>query len=363
MDSMQRRGRLLLVAITTWVVGERLLGLAVTFAGDWDEIRWLRSVIYPLVLIAYTLWQWGGDRTTSRYLGWILILDGGLLLAIFLSVAVPTAFVTPPEQRAIRFWLVLTFVMCGPLLLTGAIRVGIGLVLLRSRAVKEYVRVLADPSRIVYRSESRFSLLFDPLLRPFGLDSKSRLHRRIERHWAERESIRSLTREMLDELPDHRLSSTVVAYVTNRIDGDDANALAIVESLPRGFQALYSTYWVEAEVNNGGFHQYFFNRAEWAFMALEGYKLFGANELAALMARAIELHLAEEQQQDSLRTDDLTQAIEHYVVARQVSALPELDAHYYEICDESLAERYIRSHVDDFVTEGGDGVHPHAGAK
>jgi len=51
---------------------------------------------------------------------------------------------------------------------------------------------------------------------------------------------------------------------------------------------LLAAYWVEAEVNNGGFDQYFFNSAgDNAEAALSGLKEMGADGAAALLERAM----------------------------------------------------------------------------
>jgi hypothetical protein len=51
---------------------------------------------------------------------------------------------------------------------------------------------------------------------------------------------------------------------------------------------LLAAYWVEAEVNNGGFDQYFFNSAgDNAEVALAGLKDMGAAGAAALLERAM----------------------------------------------------------------------------
>jgi hypothetical protein len=51
---------------------------------------------------------------------------------------------------------------------------------------------------------------------------------------------------------------------------------------------LLAAYWVEAEVNNGGFDQYFFNSAgDEAEAALAGLKDMGAAGAAALLERAM----------------------------------------------------------------------------
>lgn len=55
-------------------------------------------------------------------------------------------------------------------------------------------------------------------------------------------------------------------------------------------QAIYSIWWLEAEVNNGGFHQYFWNSAgDHADAALKSLKKIGATQTASLLEKAIDI--------------------------------------------------------------------------
>lgn len=168
--------------------------------------------------------------------------------------------------------------------------------------------------------------------------------------WENRPRYPVLTREILRSLDDYDLADAVFDYVSLKIEGSKDSDFTVVSQMPLGFQAVYSTWWVHAEVNNGGFHQYFYNQGiNWAFMALEGYKLFGSTELASLMARAIEIYLEEEQEQLNYQTPDLSRMIEQYVEARRASALPDLDDMFYRLESGDRAAEYIRNHLDEFI--------------
>jgi hypothetical protein len=190
----------------------------------------------------------------------------------------------------------------------------------------------------------------DWFLRFIKMDRSSRSTRKSFRDYDNRMRYPVLTRKILESLDDSDLVDAVRDYVQLKIEADYQHKFQIVSSLPRSFQAVYSTWWVDAEVNNGGFHQYFFNQgADWAFMALEGYKLMGAREMAGLMARAIEVHLREEPEQQECRANGPLHLLEQYVEARKISGLPELDRTYYSLSFYDVAIGYIRSHLDDFV--------------
>lgn len=191
----------------------------------------------------------------------------------------------------------------------------------------------------------------DWILSFIKMDRSSRSNRRFFREYAKRTRYPVLTREILESLTDSEIDSAIVDYVRLRIDQDYSNHLKIVSSLSPGIRAVYSTWWVQCEVANGGFHQYFYNQGvDWAFTALEGYKLLGANDHAELVARAIDIYLKEEPEQLKLRPRDLSDMLERYVEARSDSTLPELDNFFYDLKSDGLAIPYIRAHIDEFVT-------------
>jgi len=59
-------------------------------------------------------------------------------------------------------------------------------------------------------------------------------------------------------------------------------------------KATFTIWWLEAEVNNGGFQQYFWNSAgDHADVALKSLKKIGAYQTATLLEEAIKTSFAE----------------------------------------------------------------------
>lgn len=103
-----------------------------------------------------------------------------------------------------------------------------------------------------------------------------------------------LTPEMLASIADDAVEQAVIDYVSAKIGDDYDHEIQIVSKLPIGAQALYITWWVEAEVNNGGFNQYYWNSAgQFADQAAEAFEFFSAHEHAALMREANSVHAME----------------------------------------------------------------------
>lgn len=83
------------------------------------------------------------------------------------------------------------------------------------------------------------------------------------------------------------------------------------EALSDKEKAIYTIWWLEAEVNNGGFHQYFWNSAgDYAEIALVSLKNIGATKTASLLEKAIdtafngELPKSRAERQNQLEIDE-----------------------------------------------------------
>src|SRR5688500_14341087 len=92
---------------------------------------------------------------------------------------------------------------------------------------------------------------------------------------------------MLAGIPADELGDAVLQHVHLQIQAG-ADEVDVVATLPKGTRAIFTTFLVDAEVNNGGFNQFFYNpHGELAGIALSGYELLGAEEYAEVMRSAI----------------------------------------------------------------------------
>jgi hypothetical protein len=319
MSPLAQRGRLFFVSLATLIVLDRGFAILRALTGDAAHFRFLSSVLLPAVIIFMVASLWQGDARRRHFRALILLVYGGGNLLNYGRVLYAAALEAQPWDAGLFLQVSLS---------------QMGLPILHASC---YVLVSA-------------ALFFSTSLRAF-FDYQSQTAE-TRRGAPENESgprFPVLTRAILESLDDGDLVGAVHDYVSLKVHKDYTNRFAIVSSLPRGFQAVYSTWWVAAEVSNGGFHQYFYNQGtDWAFMALEGYKLFGAHETAALMARAIEVYLLEETER--LVFPDVTpaQMIDGFVKSREASKLPELDRLFYETRGGGATE-YIKAHLDEFV--------------
>ena len=142
--------------------------------------------------------------------------------------------------------------------------------------------------------------------------------------------FRELTPELLASLPPDELPDAVVHHVTFRVHGqeDPGNAF---EQLPPGIRAVYSTWVVDAEVNNGGFNQFFYNRdVSLAGEALAGYELLGAEDYADVMRAAIATY---EVERDRLAKFHDAGTLEAFSESYKHTELGAVDQRYYALGD------------------------------
>jgi len=105
-----------------------------------------------------------------------------------------------------------------------------------------------------------------------------------------------LTLQILDSVHDDNLEQTIIDNLFSKQDSISSSEknYSIIKSLSTGRQAIFATWGLEAEVNNGGFNQYFYNfssSGQYAEEARDGFALIGANKHANLTQRAIDSYM------------------------------------------------------------------------
>jgi len=158
--------------------------------------------------------------------------------------------------------------------------------------------------------------------------------------------------QILASLPDDEIEWAIQEFIFDRIGGDFSRTDAVLGNLSAGFNAIYTTLHVEAEVCNGGFNQYFWNsEGRLAARAVEGFLHIGAPEYANLMQRAIACWESEHASTEPLRE---TGTLEAFRESYEHTKLGELDREFYELLKVSdlsqLRVAFIRSHPQEFVT-------------
>ena len=165
-----------------------------------------------------------------------------------------------------------------------------------------------------------------------------------------RKRYATLTPDVLATIPDDKLELAILDWIDSKIGRDYEHAHAIVARLSPGMRMLYATWWLESEVDNGGFNQFFWNSSgQFAPDALQGFELLHADELAKLTRAAIAIAQREAPMRQKYRSQG---TIEAFSESYKHTSLEELDKQFYKL-DDGLSQRriaYVRAHPAEFTT-------------
>lgn len=117
-----------------------------------------------------------------------------------------------------------------------------------------------------------------------------------------------------------------------------------------GQKALYFWWFVDAEVTNGGFVQFYYNQKEKYIPAvLVGLDHIGASDMAALIRKA---HLTFEESRSEIESAR-NKSLFNQDLYKRLKGLTELDQEYYNLRDNAMAqlEEYARKHPDEFCVD------------
>lgn len=124
-----------------------------------------------------------------------------------------------------------------------------------------------------------------------------------------------------------------------------------IKSLSQGIQMIYSTLFLEGQVYNGGFNQYFWNAPGYMpEIAEKNYKLLGANKIANLVEEAVTMFMHELPKNMQYLKENTR---ESFVESYKHTNLGTLDKKFYKLVEEenisSFRYKYILSHKEDFI--------------
>ena len=163
-------------------------------------------------------------------------------------------------------------------------------------------------------------------------------------------AFRYLTPGLLARLSADDVANVIVQHVELRVlERGEEDRDEVVNELPHGTKAVYATWLVDVEVNNGGFNQFFYNPyGQFAGLALAGYELLGADQYAAVMRAAIATHEAERETMKPFYESDSPEAFSE---SYEHTALDEVDQRYYALGDRiyDIWSAFVRDRPDAFT--------------
>jgi hypothetical protein len=143
----------------------------------------------------------------------------------------------------------------------------------------------------------------------------------------------SLDIETLQSIADDDLEQAVVDYVCEKIENAGEERIAIA-ALSDGNRALWHTWVLDGEVNNGGFNQYYWNtNGLFSEQAVEAFRFFGATNHATLMQKANTVRAEEEIAMKKYRDEN---TLVSFSASYDESKLGPIDDEYYSL-DEVLS--------------------------
>jgi hypothetical protein len=165
-----------------------------------------------------------------------------------------------------------------------------------------------------------------------------------------RDIYQNLTAEIIDSISDDELPQVVVDSLILKFPQDYKKQYDTVMNWTKPQQAIYLTWYLAAEVANGGFNQYYFNSGgRFSNLTPSAFGLIGANNLAGLVIRANEIYKTENE--DITRHQD--GSIEGFSKSYTDNPLNKLDGEFYNLAKsenlEQLQADFIRKNKADFI--------------
>jgi Domain of unknown function (DUF4375) len=154
------------------------------------------------------------------------------------------------------------------------------------------------------------------------------LRRRFEA-FENRKRYPVLSPSVLASIGDDSVEQAILDFVETKVGPNWKRQYKIVTALPFGIQAVYTTFFLDAEVRNGGFNQYFWNSTgQFAIEALEGLRFFGATDHARLFEGAIQTYVREA---PFLKRFRMRNTLKSFSASYKATSLTEFDPPWYRL--------------------------------
>lgn len=132
---------------------------------------------------------------------------------------------------------------------------------------------------------------------------------------------------------------------------DEKGELSKGKNLSYGQKALYYWWYVDAQVNNGGFTQYYFNDyGKYTPTIIKALKHIGDDKMAELVNRSYELYLKENRKIKDARLGGWEEFSNLY---KEIKDFDDLDDEYYNLNNQTMKniENYIRKNPNEICLD------------
>lgn len=122
-------------------------------------------------------------------------------------------------------------------------------------------------------------------------------------------------------------------------------------TLSFGQKALFYWWYVDAQVANGGFTQFYYNGyGKYVPTIIKGLNHIGDNKMAGIVNRSYEIYLRENKKIKDARIGGLQEFSNLY---KEIEEFEELDDEYYDLNEKTMKiiERYVRKNPNEFCVD------------
>ena len=161
---------------------------------------------------------------------------------------------------------------------------------------------------------------------------------------------KKLTAEIIDNSNNDQLLQVVFDNLSEKLSDDYTKEYETVLTFSKAQQAIYIIWCLEAEINNGGFNQYYFNSSgQFAELTPDALRLVGANKFSDLVAIANKTYKTEY----SNITKHQDGTLEGFSKSYNDNPLNKFDNEFYELYKienlQQLQTDFIRKNSLDFI--------------
>ena len=165
-----------------------------------------------------------------------------------------------------------------------------------------------------------------------------------------RQIHKELTEQIIDATSDDNLLQVVFDNLSEKQPTDYEKEYETVMSWNKSRQAIYMIWALEAEVNNGGYNQFYFNSSGQFYKHLpDVLKLVGANKFADLTQRANETF----EKENPKITQHQDGTLEGFSKSYDDNPLNKFDDEFYDLYKaenlQQIQVDYIRKNKKDFI--------------
>ncbi|MDB5276969.1 MAG: hypothetical protein JWR61_1924 [Ferruginibacter sp.] len=159
-----------------------------------------------------------------------------------------------------------------------------------------------------------------------------------------------LTTEIIDTTSDDDLLQTVFDNLIEKFPTDHTKHYETVLGWTKSQQAVYIIWCLEAEINNGGYNQFYYNPSgQFADLTPLALNLVGALNFSDLTTKANEVYRIE----NAKITEHQNGTLEGFSKSYSDNPLNRFDSEFYELNKNEDLQRilveYIRNHKLDFI--------------